>query len=88
VSQIDLVWKAVKAGAVTSVEVSSVSGLPLKHCTAYMRELEFRGIIERVGLRKFHRGCRPAVEYAIRRKVPHAEADEAERRCRMKGLVA
>lgn len=53
--QIDRVFTAVKTGCRTSTEVSDLTGLPVKHCSAYLWKLGKMGKIRRVGAVYFQR---------------------------------
>jgi hypothetical protein len=48
-NQIDIVLDAINAGCRTSPEVSLKTGLSVKHCCAWLRELEARGAVECTG---------------------------------------
>jgi hypothetical protein len=50
VTQVQAVLQAYLDGSRTTSEVSSLTGLPLKHACAITRLLESRGLIERKGL--------------------------------------
>lgn len=63
-TQIARVLQAIDAGAKTSLEVEAVTHLPLKHCSAYLRTLETRGIIHRIGGRRYNSG-RIAIEWSV-----------------------
>lgn len=65
-TQIVRVLTAVRQGATTSVEAAGATGLPVKHCTSYMRDLEHHGLIKRVGKRQYHpKGGPLAIEYQL-----------------------
>lgn len=47
--QVLRVLAAVDAGADCSRAVAAISGLPTKHCSAWLRALEAAGLVERTG---------------------------------------
>lgn len=57
------VLKAVKAGCATSVECSAATDLSAKYCFGCLQSLEKRGLIRRVGTRRFPGYIRPVVEW-------------------------
>jgi hypothetical protein len=67
VNQIDRVLDALNAGCRTSPEVSLKIGLPVKHCSAWLRELESRGAAECIGFMPSAGSGRKAKFYEPRR---------------------
>jgi hypothetical protein len=69
-NQIDAVLQAVKWGCRTSQEISDVTKIPIKHCSAYLSTLERRGKIERTGRVCFYnREGDRHTHYAVQWKV-------------------
>jgi predicted ArsR family transcriptional regulator len=58
VRQIDRVFAAVKSGSRTSPEVASMTGLPLKHASHYLRDLAAKGKLKHTGFSGSGRGRR------------------------------
>lgn len=47
--QIAMVLNALSAGAITSTEVSQVTGLPVKRCSSHLSALADYGLIQKTG---------------------------------------
>lgn len=68
-TQIARVLAAFAAGSRTTPEVSAITGLPIKHCSAYARTLAARGVLLDLGPRgnglqgRRSRWYEPAVGY-------------------------
>lgn len=68
-TQIARVLAAFAAGSRTTPEVSAITGLPIKHCSAYARELVARGRLSDCGP-VYHIGGRPSHWYEPKAGAP------------------
>lgn len=67
--QIVLVLDAIRSGAVTSAEVSELTGLPPKICSSYLSLLAQDGFVEVTGHHRFTSRGRVTNFYSVRQEA-------------------
>ena len=78
-TQKELVRKTLRAGACTSQECADISGLPRKHCAAYLSEMERDGEVEIFGrIRKTTAGPPFVKIYHLTEKRPGSRVNAAQ----------
>ncbi len=63
--QIITVFRAIQKGSATSTEVSALTGLSVKHCSAHLSELELAGMIRRTRRRIRYSGSKDSIVWEM-----------------------